>query len=689
MVKVRAQAAAQGGFEAASAASNGTDRAAAGQSGDDRHAKSADALPVRDLSEDQFLDRYGTDRFTAATLAHRMQYIVKHMSTVLLTTSFSMILREWYDFAATISGPPELNYPMSTGSDSLSIFILSMGDGVRNVVEEFGPENLRPGDVLIANDPYRIGLHVNDVCFIRPVFYRGKLVSFITMRAHQLDMGGIVAGGFSGSKHNVYETGLVIPPILLYRDDRPQRPTFNLIFDNARFGDLLLPDMKSLYQSLLLGERLVMDSIDRYEIDAFLGAIRYSCDISADVMRAALREKIPDGVYEGDDALDSGGETNAQDYRLKVRITKVDDRIEFDFSGTSAQATTSINCGPLDVKAAVGIALKMAIEQKGSLSSGAFRTIDIVLPPGTFISAAPPVGPIFMYWEASFVVISAIYRALADALGEDAVGPDFGSMMVHNGSGNRPDGSTWLSVSTCGGEHGPWGATKVGDGDSYTVNHTGNNLDPATEAIESAAPVVILRKEYVIDSGGAGKYRGGAAVMRDALWLAEGQHNVTALHARKPAGIGVYGGKSGTSQACWMFPSQGGDPAADAAPLLANDAAIFERSVPIAGMMNPASKRLDPQGQYFYFGSRPEWHLDRGCALRFQTGGGGGWGDPLDRDPEMVKRDVRDEYVSIEGARRDYGVIIRGDPVRHPEKLEVDHASTRLERQRLRSDRAG
>lgn len=649
----------------------------------------ADARPIRELTESEFFERYNTDRFTASILANRMQYIVKHMSTVLLTTSFSMILREWYDFAATISGPPQLNYPMSTGSDSLSIFMFTMADGVRNIVEEFGPENIRPGDVLIANDPYRIGLHVNDVCFIRPVFYRGELVSFVTIRAHQLDMGGIVAGGFSGSKHNVYETGLVIPPILLYRDDQPQRPTFNLIFDNARFGDLLLPDMKSLYQSLLLGERLLMESIDRYEIDAFLGAIRYCCDVSGDAMRAAIREKIPDGVYEGEDALDCDGDSEDRECRLKVKITKVDDRMEFDFSGTSRQAATSINCGPLDVKAAVGVALKMAIEQKTPLSSGCFRTIDIVLPPGTFVSATPPLGPIFMYWEASFVVVSAIYRALADALGEDAVGPDFGSMMVHNGSGQWPDGTPWLSVSTCGGEHGPWGATRAGDGDSYTVNHTGNNLDPATEAIEGSIPVVVMRKEYVTDSGGPGRHRGGAAVMRDTLWLAEGGHNLTSLHAKTPAGIGVNGGGDGTSQACWLFPAQAADLKRSAADLIANEDAIYARSEPIAGMLDPDSKQLDPHGRYFYFGSRPVWQLGRGCALRFRTGGGGGWGDPLERDPEMVRRDVRDEYVSIAGARRDYGVIIRGDPVRHPEKLEIDLAATQALRREMKAARGG
>lgn len=651
------------------------------------HGKSGAPLHLypSEMDRDQFAERYSTDRFTATILVNRMRYIVKHMSAVLLTTSFSMILREWYDFAATISGPPEMNYPMCSGSDSLSIFIFSMSDGVRNLVEEFGPENLRPGDVLIANDPYRIGLHVNDVCFIRPVFYREKLMSFVTVRAHQLDMGGTVVGGFSGTKHNVYETGLVIPPVLLYRNDQPQRPIFNLIFDNARFGDLILPDLKSLYQSLLLGERLLLETINRYGEEAYLGAVAYACDISADAMRTAIRDRIPDGVYRGEDALDTDGEESARECRLKVEITKIGDKMELDFSGTSAQASTSINCGPLDVKAAVGVAMKMLIEQDTPMSSGCFRNIDIVLPPRTFVSAAPPDGPIFMYWEASFVIISAIYRALADALGADAVGPDFGSMMVHNGSGIWPDGSPWLSVSNCGGEHGPWSATKAGDGDSYNVNHTANNLDPASEAVESDIPAVVLRKEYVTDSGGPGRHRGGAAVMHDTLWLREGKHNITALHCKTPAGVGVYGGRSGTSQACWMYPPASGSRGDQARSMLNNHPAIYHDFTPIAGMMDPETNQISLEGRYAYFGREPVWHLPEAAGLRFRTGGGGGWGNPLERDPEQVLCDVRNEYVSVAGAYRDYGVVVTGDPVRHPEQIEIDYEATAKARREMRS----
>lgn len=645
-------------------------------------------IPLRELTDEQFRARYHADRFTAAILSSRMRYVVKHMSTGLMTTAFSIILRDWYDFAATISGPRETNYAMSAGSDSLSIFILTMPEGIRNTIEEFGLDNIRPGDVIVTNDPYRVGLHVNDVAFIRPVFHQGRIVSFVALRAHQLDMGGSVPGGFSGTKKSVMDTGLVIPPTLLYRDDQPVQATFNLIFENTRFGSLLLPDIKSTYQCLLLGERLLLESIERYGVDAYLGAIRYSCDVAADAMREAIRTRIPDGVYVGEDALDADGIDDTREYRVAVRLTKHGDDLEIDFSGTSPEARTSINCGPLDVKAAVGVALKVLLEHRTPLSSGLYRNVDIVLPPGTFCSARPMQGTIFMYWEPSLAILGAIYRALEHALGEDAIAGECGSMMIHNASGLTPDGTPWLTVAICGGEHGPWGGTKVGDGDSYTVVPTGNNIDPATEATESEVPVVVMRKDYLIDTAGAGRHRGGAAVRKDTLWLAAGDHIPTPLHAKTPSGIGVYGGKSGTTQACWMFPPEAFDVRRERRLLPAGDE-ICAQSSAAAGMLDERTRRLDANGRYFYYGAQPVWKGQVGTTMRFVTGGGGGWGDPLTRDPERVKQDVRDEYVSIAAAFEHYGVAIRGDPQKAPEALVVDQEATDRRRRELGARRGG
>lgn len=638
---------------------------------------------LRDLTEDEFQSAYSCDRFTAAVLASKYRYIVQHMCSGLLSQAFSIILRDWYDFAATISGGPAQNYPMAAVSNSLVLFLGTMTDAIRNAVEEYGPEKLKPGDVLICNDPYRVGTHVNDICFIRPVFHQGELVGFVNLQAHMLDMGGVVPAGFSGTKRNVYENGLVINPMLLYREDKPVRSSYSLIFDNARFGALLLPDIQTIYQNLVLGERLLSETIERYGIDAYLGAIRYACDSSAETMRQALAA-LPNGVYEGEDYIDCDGIDDSEEYKVVVRLTKRGGRAEVDLSGSSRQARTSINAGWLDAKTAVGVAFKFLLDPTSPFTSATFRDIDIVMPPGTFVSALPPDGAIFLYWESSQPLLLAIFRALRDALGENAVGGDYGSLSIHNANGVAGDGTPWVTMAQCGGEHGPWGATKEADGDSYTVIYLANNLDPATEAIESDFPAVVLRKEYQPDTAGHGANRGGAAVMKDTLWLTDVEHFSMPLHTKRTSGLGVNGGRDGRVGAVWVFNPEAFD-VTQRKDLVGTDVDTYRKSTPVAGVLNEETNAVDPNGRYLHFARVPIWHTKPNTVFRYLTNGGGGWGDPFTRDPERVKRDVRDGYVTIEGAARDYGVAIQGDPDRDPEGLTIVAEGTRRLREVLRS----
>ncbi|MDO8212228.1 hydantoinase B/oxoprolinase family protein [Conexibacter sp. CPCC 206217] len=641
--------------------------------------------PLRELDEATFQARYDCDRFTATVLASRYRYVVKHMCTGLLTNAFSASLRDWYDFAATISGPPEHDYPMPAVSDSLALFLGTMADGTRNIVEEYGAERLRPGDVLVCNDPYRVGNHVNDILFVRPVFAGERIVGFVNLKAHMLDMGGTVPAGFSATKRNVYENGVVIPPMLMYQDDEPVRSTFSLLFDNARMGELMLPDVKSIFQNVLLGERLLRETVERYGAEACVGAMRYACDQSADAMADAL-ERIPDGVYEGSDTIDADGVDAEEQFRVAVRIVKRGRRAELDFSGSSRQARTCINCGWMDTKTAVGVALKFLVDSEGAFTSGAFRPLDVVLPPGTFVSAMPPDGAIMVYWESSQPVVHAIFRALAGVLGEDAIGGDLGSGCMHNANGVRDDGTPWVSALHAGGEHGPWGATKHGDADSYQVIMLCNNLDTAVEACEAESPMILLRKEYAPDTGGAGVNRGGAAVLKDSLWLTPAQHYSTPLHLRHRSGFGVHGGADGAGGGVWLF-EPGVFDVADARRLPDDGSQRYREAIAIGGVLDPATQLPDPAGEYVFYADVPIRDTARGAVYRYRTNGGGGWGDPFTRAPERVMRDVRDGYVSVGGAARDYGVVVLGDPAHDPEGLTIDAAATDALREATREAR--
>jgi N-methylhydantoinase B len=633
---------------------------------------SARATLIRDLDADEFTRRYGADRFTATVLANRFRYIVEHICGRLLTAAFSPILRDFYDFAATLTGPPALDYPTPAMSNSIVLFTGTMTDAVRNTINEYGPERLGRGDVIVANDPYRTGTHVNDLLFCRPVYDGDRLAGFVNLKAHQLDMGGLVPGGFSLTKHNVYETGLVVSPRALYHGGEPVRETWSLIFDNVRFGEILFPDMQTICAGLTLGERLLTETIARYGFDAVQGAMGYVCDAAAERMSLALAA-IGDGEWEGEDAADCDGVDESEEYRVHVRITKRGGRAEVDFSGTSRQARTCINATALDAKTTVGVAFKYLFDPRTPFSSGTWRDIDIVIPDGTVVSALPPDGAVFLYYEQSQVMIGALLRALAKAVGSAAIAGDRGTTDIHSASGVHPNGMPWVSAAQLGGELGPFGATEHGDADTWMLSYQANGIVGAVEAIESDVPAVLLREEPVPDTGGPGLNRGGLAVLRDSLWLQAASHNLMSLHYRRPAGFGVNGGGDGRNGGVWIWPPDGETPAS---PTTGDDA--YADSVPLAGLLNPGTNAPDPGGRFLYPYRQPSWHTDPLTVLRYINRGGGGWGDPLSREPERVLIDVRDGYVTVTGAARDYAVVVVGDADEDPEGLVVDEAATAL-----------
>lgn len=628
-------------------------------------------MPLRDLNDDAFLDRYDCDRFTASVLASRFRYVIEHVCNQLITYAFSPVIRESSDMSATISGPPSLGYATPAVSQTIPLFFGSISEAVHLALEEHGVEDLVPGDVLLVNDPYRVGTHLNDVCFIRPVFHAGALAGAITIRAHMLDWGGKAMGGFEVTKLSLYEDGLVFPPTLLYHAGQPVKSTFKLILDNTRFGAIVLPDIQTINTSLELGERLLLETIDKYGIDAYLGGIRYACDASAETMHAAL-ERLPDGIYEGEEWLDSDGLTADAQSVVHVRINKRGGRAEFDLSGSSPANVSAINCSWADAKTAVAIALKYLIDPRTPFTSGALRDVDLLVPPGSLVNPQPPTSCMF-YWEPVLAIINATFRALNPVLGEDAVAHDSWGGHIHFANGQRADGTPWFS--SAGGTvtpMGPWGGTKEGDGDSSELMIILNMIDGGCEPAEVDNPVVIMRRDYIADTAGAGLHRGGSASIADSLWLTEGEHRVSTFHVRRPVGDGgVNGGQPGGLAAAWLW--DGANAPTDYLPLTM-DGPLYASATPLMGVVDDATNELDADGEYQFL--LEPLHASAGSVMRMVCNGAGGWGDPLTRDPQAVLADVRDEYVSIEGAARDYGVVVIGDPATDPEGLRIDEAAT-------------
>lgn len=630
-----------------------------------------DLIDIRSLSEGTFEQLYGASRFTCGVLANRCHYIAEHICTDLVHRAFSPIISFSHDFIGAVVGPPDMGYPLVGVNKGNAAFFGSISNGVRYSVEEYGLERLGSGDILICNDPYRVGNHVNDMCFIRPVFHEERIVGFIVVRAHQLDMGGTVPGGFSLLKMNVYENGLVMPPILIFNGDRPVRETIKILLDNTRFGNILLPDFYTIRSSCALGERLLQDSIKRYGEAAFRGAMRYNLDASADSMRRAIAT-LPDGDYEGEDTLDCDGIDADTELRVRVRVIKRGDRIEVDLSGSSPQAQTSLNATEFDAQTAIVVALKMLLDPTAPFTSGITRPIDVVVPVRSLVAARPDASIMF-YYEISSSLINAVVAALATPLGSRAVGGSYGSTNLHTGQGANPDGSPWFSAAELEAQFGGWGATDAGDADSHSGLFILNQRVTPTEEIELRAPVLVMSKEYVVDTGGPGTHRGGGAIRKDGLFLSDGDHYVYPLHFRRPSGCGVYGGAEGRVGGGWFF--ENGDPHTPETEYHVPDADDFSGASVISGVVD-SDGRLDENGSFAFFGRRRVWTVNRGSTLRWITNGGGGWGDPFKRDMNAVLNDVRNGYVSVSGALRDYGVVVLGDPAEYPEQIRVDEEAT-------------
>jgi len=635
---------------------------------------------LRDLAADEFEDRYACDRFTATILSNRFRYIVSHISTHFRTHAFSPIVRDIADMVATLSGGPRIGYAMAAVSETIPLFFGSIPDAVRIALEEYGVERLVPGDVVFVNDYYRVGAHFNDACCIRPVFYRGEVVGAMTIRAHIMDVGGITPGGFSVSKRDTYEDGLRLPPMLLYSAGAPVRSTFQLLNDNSRLGSIVIPDLKTECQSLELGETMLLETIEKYGLDAYYGALRYTCDTSAEAMADAL-SALPDGQYEGEEWLDGDGLPDSPMYKIRLRIRKVGDRAEFDFRGSSGATRSALNCSWADIKTGMAIALKFLIDPRNPMTSGTFRNIDIVVPPDAPFNPSPPHACMF-YNGVVMVLTNVIYKALNPVLGENAKATGWLNKDTPISLFRRPDGTQWWAM-TDGTTVDAWGATKDGDGDSGQQQSAINLMFSGVEVSELNSPTLSLGSEYVPDSGGPGYHRGGAAVATDLLFESDFSYHFQHFHGRSPAGGGgVAGGGPGPMAGCWAFDSERFDFAADPFLLRRLDDA-YRKADCLGGLIDPETRMPATHGEYVSYPHPRDYAA--GSAIRLHQNGGGGWGDPLERDPERVRVDVRDGYVSIAGAAAQYGVVIIGDPDRHPEKLVIDVEATEQARQTRRS----
>lgn len=504
---------------------------------------------------------------------------------------------------------------------------------------------LEPGDVLIGNDPYLCGSnHVNDVCLVMPMYVDDELLAYSCTRTHWMDIGGGTPGSFNPQVADMYAEGLRIPTVLAYKGYEPVGPIWELIFANVRGRTEREWDLRAGFSGCATAERGLRRITDRYGLDLVREVMHTSITDSERRMRARLAA-IPDGTFHAVDWLEGDGWED-KPFRLEVTIEIKGDAISMDWTGSDRQVRGGLNL-PFSSTFGVGIyALKAALGQGIAPNAGLWAPLSVSAPEGTIVNPLPPAPNQASAAETIQRCADLLMMCLAEAVPADVIAGTHASASVLMMEGRDP--VPWrrellgrdrtVFMDNC---PGGMGGRRTGDGVSGIKVHTGNARVPSVESAEFSMPIRAVRWERMIDTGGAGERRGGCGVAKEWEVLDE-RVNFTLMSERAhvPA-VGLFGGGPGHTGRFVVNP---------------------DRPDEVVLPSKTAPRRLNTGDHYL-----------------FQSAGGGGYGDPLRRDPTLVAADVVEGYVSREAALELYGVVLTAD-------LHVHGAKTTETRDARRAD---
>lgn len=559
------------------------------------------------------------------------------MRANIMKAAYSAVIALVQDFSCGLFSPN--GEMLSQGPDHPG-HIVPLPWGVRSSMDDLG-HDLHPGDVILLNDPYRGGTHLNDVTVLWPVFIDGSLFCFPAVRAHWADIGGISPGSYSGEATNIFYEGVRIPPIKIYEGGRLNESVKNLIMANVRLPEERWGDFLACIGACRTGERRILEMVERYGKEQFLSAVRANLDRAELRMRLRISD-LPNGTYRAEDYMEffTNGRLDPGLVALDLNIDG--DEITADFRRSSRQLPGVVNSTAAVTMAGVLITLKSALDPTGRINAGVFRPIHCLTTPGTIVDVAFD-APANAHGEIRKRVVSVMLAALAQAAPELVTGDLCGSSFP-NVIGGWDDIRNKRFVFLSGPSGGNGGFAE-GDGPDALTNVDMGNLflNHPSEEHESIFPVVVEEIAIRPDSGGPGTHRGGTGVtMRVRLLAKSAEYSVTCDRAIIPP-WGTLGGAS-------------------AAP-------IFNTAE------SPSTATIA-----FHLGKVSSYPVAKGEHIILRAAGGGGYGDPLDRDPSSVAADIADGYVSTSQAADEYGVVM-GNGV--PDEPATDKLRAQLRAQRV------
>jgi len=550
-----------------------------------------------------------SDPFTLELFKNALFSIADEMAVTICRTTYSGVLRDNMDFS---TGFTDANGKLVAQGLTIPLHLGSIPTALDSVLEHFKGD-IHPGDVFIMNDPYEGGMHLPDVFIFKPIFVEGEQLAIAATISHQADIGGRVPGSNASDSTEIFQEGLRIPPIKLYMGGELNETMWRLIEKNVRIPIQVLGDMRAQLSACTIAENQFLELVGRFGLETTRFYMGEVIDHTERLARAAIR-KLPDGEFAFEDWVDDDGIDRDRAIRLLCRITKRDDAIKVDWAGSSEQVKGAINCTLSFTKAVSYAAIRSVLDFDIPCNEGLFRAIDVTAPPGTVTNMVLPAACAargLTGFRMGDCVFGALAMMLKDEVGAASDGGNTGVSIGGYDKSRRP----FIFVDfACGS----WGGRPWGDGVQGNSNMFANMASQSVELIESQNPIQILRYELIPDRAGAGKYRGGVPYRRDYLFTEDEAVLQVRSDRRRFRPYGLYGGHAG----------------------------------------RPSRNVLNPDKEARLLDSKLTMHLRRGDVFRHELPGGGGWGDPLDRDPSNVLSDVRNEYISVDGANRDYGVVI-------------------------------
>ena len=582
-----------------------------------------------------FFDRYSLiDPVMFQVMGEGLVSICREMGTTMCRTAYSPIFVDGLDFSCGIL---DARGEMIAQAEFCPVHLNSMGYSAAWAIAEIGVENLEPGDVILHNDPYRGGTHLNDVNCIRPLFVGDELLGIAVNRAHHIDLGGKARAGFAGDATDLFTEGLIIPPVKWWRRGKEDADIGEMVYRNVRQPYVQRGDFSAQVASCVTAERRLQTLCERYGIPAVLECFDALKDYAERRMRAEI-EAMPDGVYNFCDFADDDG-ISTDPIKIEATVEIAGDEMTVDFTGSNAQVVGPINATYGITSSACWNAIMQVTDPTIPINEGRFRPVSLVLPRASVVNAENPRPTMGGNAELHIRICETVMGCFAQAIPDRVIAACYGC--VNNFTGGAIDeqtGDFWIYyLYSAGG----WGARSTKDGWDEIYHQPGNGLDYPVEILETQMPIRYRGKNLSEGYAGAGRFRGGYGARRVIEYLEESEINAVG-ERHKFGGWGLYGGQPARPNAILLKRREDDE----FRPLTEHGAKSASKFSNIT--------------------------VFPGDQVALVQSGGGGYGSPLDRDLDLVLADLEDELISIEQCREQYGVVASMDGY----DVVIDHEAT-------------